>query len=64
MAAPDLDDDGVDEIACGAGPGPQNGSPMRSFFFRSGSLTDVPFMSIDVYGLAYGLRVAAGDIGY
>jgi hypothetical protein len=64
VGSADLDGDGMAEIACGAGPDPAFGSRMAAYQHDGAALAPIPELSIDVYGLAYGVRVAGLDSGY
>lgn len=64
VAAGDLESDGRDEIVCGGGPDPSQGSRMAAFDAGAGPLAPIAALDQDVYGLAYGLRVATGAVGY
>ena len=63
VAAGDLETDGFDEIACGAGPDPQFGSRLACFDYDGAALAPIPALALDVYGLSYGIVVSAGDFG-
>jgi hypothetical protein len=63
VAGGDLETDGYDEIACGAGPDPGFGSELRAFDYDGAALAEIPALSLDPFGLSYGLRVAAGGLG-
>jgi len=60
VACGDCDDDGVDEILTGAGPGEIYGPHVRGFVVDG---TPLPGLSFLAYGTnRYGVNVAAGDI--
>ena len=64
-AAGDLDGDRIDEIVCGVGPDPAGGSAVRAYDYAGGTLSSMSGSPFDAFpGYAYGVRVAAGRLGF
>ena len=63
VACGDVDNDGMDEIITGAGPGAVFGPHVRGWNHDGGSLAAISGVSFFAYGtLKYGVNVACGDI--
>jgi hypothetical protein len=64
VALGDLDNDGIDEIVTGAGPGPIYGPHVRGWSYDgTGEPTEIPGVNFLAYGSwKWGVNVACGDI--
>jgi len=63
VSAGDLDNDGIDEIITGAGPGAVFGPHVRAFGYNGSAVSPVAGVSYFAYGtLKFGVNVTAGDI--
>jgi len=63
VACGDLDDDGIDEIITGAGPGQIFGAHVRGWNY-DGSVTPMPGISFFAFDSRYGASVAASDVDF